>query len=95
MIETVFTSLMTQGPLVTLLIGVIVYFYRREKKCETRVYDLHDELRTQDKDNLQALLRVTMLIESNIDHENNMNDKLLSEIYIMKKDIITQIEALK
>lgn len=93
--EDLLSNIAQMGVAFTVLVAAIIYFLGREKKKESEIERLHQELRDSEKESLTALYKTTALLEKMLEQDKTKNELLLKEIDLMRVSIEAKIDSLK
>lgn len=93
--EDLLSNIAQMGVAFSVLVAAIIYFLGREKKKESEIERLHQELRDSEKESLTALYKTTALLEKMLEQDKTKNELLLKEIDLMRLSIEAKIDSLK
>lgn len=93
--EDLLSNIAQMGVAFTVLVAAIIYFLGREKKKESEIERLHQELHNSEKESLTALYKTTALLEKMLEQDKTKNELLLKEIDLMRVSIEAKIDSLK
>ncbi len=92
MIEETLETLLKLGPVVSVLVVVIIYLYRKLSSKESEVTELNSYIRESDKSNIIILDKISHTLDKISDKEENNTEKVLVELRSLRDSIITRIE---
>ena len=92
MIDETLETLISLGPVVSILISIIVYLYKKLTKTEEDITKLNDYIRESDKSNIIILDKITHTLDKIGDKEENNTSKVLSELRALRDAIIIRLE---
>jgi hypothetical protein len=95
MMEELLGQIAQYGVAFAVLVAAVIYFLGREKKKETEIERLHQELRESEKESLTALYKTTALLDKMLEQDKTKNELILKEIDLMRLSIEAKIDALK
>ncbi len=85
-------TLIKLGPVVTILVAVVVYLYKKLGKREEEVKKLNEYIRESDKENIRILDKISHTLDRVIDREESNTDKVLTELRNLRDALLTRIE---
>ena len=90
----VLSELIKLGPIVTVLVAIIVFLYKRLNKMEDAKDSLVDEIRESEKESLEVLLKVLGFMEKLEESDKGNHESILREIAQSKSELLVKIAEL-
>lgn len=102
MTETLLEGIAQAGIAFAFLVAAVMYFLKKEQKKEDEILklnieikELHVQMKDEAKESLTALIKFSALIDKLLDEDKGKHDSLISEIKVMRDDLIERINNLK
>lgn len=95
MIEDLIMNIAQYGIAFTVLVLSIYYFLGKEKKYQKQIEDLNQQLRQNEKESLELMVKLAATMDKFIDNDTRNKEDVLRELKSLEKVLITRIDALK
>lgn len=83
------------APVVAVLWLGIRFFMKRDKESQTKINELQDELRKNERDSLTVMNRLTSVLDKLIENSAADKEDILKEISLLHKDISRKLSEIK
>jgi uncharacterized membrane protein YvbJ len=91
-ITEVLGTLLSLGPVVTILVAVIIYLHKKLSGSEKSLKELNRTVRDNDKENILLLDSISHALDKLSDKDNTNTDKVLSELRNLRDLILAKLE---
>jgi len=83
------------APVVAVLWLAVRFFMKRDKESQTKINELQDELRKNERDSLNVMNRLTSVLDKLIENSASDKEDILKEISSLHKDITKKLSEIK
>jgi hypothetical protein len=91
----ILTLLAKSVPVIAVLILALRYFLKKEKAYIAQINNLQKELRSNEKETLQVLTKLTQTLDKVVENNEEDREDILKEIKSLNKTLSLKIDALK
>ena len=85
-------TLLTLGPVVSVLVAIIYYLQKKLKASENCVNELHKNTRESDKENIQLLDSLSHALDKLSEKESVSTQLVITELRNLRDIILTKLE---